>query len=62
MKCPHCNKDLKVANLAYLTAGMHNANVATVTECCNKPVKIIPYTHFEVQIYEGEEIKQLIKP
>ena len=48
MKCPHCNKELKVDHVAFYNAETYRKTVTATTKCCYKLVNIAPITSFSV--------------
>jgi hypothetical protein len=54
MKCPHCNKEVKVPPYAWYNAENYKNAVLVKTECCGNPIVIYPKTEFDVYIYDGD--------
>ena len=49
IKCPHCNKELKIAPRCYLNAETYHNVCYCTTECCNKLISLEPITKFIVE-------------
>lgn len=54
MKCPQCNKELKIPSFVYGNVEAYDNAVVKVTECCEKPVRVSRVTSFSVSAYSGE--------
>lgn len=54
MKCPYCNKQMKVPNRAWHNADSYSHSVRVTTECCGNIVLITPVRSYEVCPYTGQ--------
>lgn len=53
MKCPNCNGELVVPNHARHNVSTYQKSAMTATGCCQSFVRLIPYSSFRVEAYEG---------
>jgi len=55
MKCPQCNKELKLAPFVYRNVETYDNIVVKVTQCCKKPVTVSRVVNFSVTAYSGDK-------
>lgn len=53
MNCPHCSKEMKVPEKAVIHVEAYGDIALVVTECCDKPVRLIPVRSYYAQAYTG---------
>jgi hypothetical protein len=53
MRCPHCNKTLKLSKAAELNASSLDCMVIAKTKCCGKGVSTSPIRTYTVKPVEG---------
>lgn len=70
MKCPHCNKDMKLIAPADMNAEIYGGYPKSVTECCGNIVQFnriitiqasIPYNHDKLTVDDWGNFKFTIK-
>ena len=55
MKCPCCNKSLKLAPYVFYNVTKYNKSAIATTECCGKLIKVYPHLSITVKPYEGNK-------
>ena len=53
LKCPHCNRDLKIPNRAYHNVEAYRKPLKVTTICCNKIIELAAKITFRAEIVAG---------
>lgn len=54
MKCPHCNKTIKIADRVYLNLEYYKQRSVATTECCGGLVWVVPKFSVSITPYSGD--------
>ena len=55
MKCPQCENDLKLPDIAIANLNRYGNRVMTATLCCGQGVNLYPKFSYSVTSYEGDK-------
>jgi len=57
MECPECKGELKIPTNTQLNMENYHSPCLTITECCEKLVKVYPKFYFSVMKYNGNSLE-----
>ena len=55
MKCPHCNKEVRISAIAELNMESYHETLLVKTICCGNLVNTYPAFSFYVSKYKGDK-------
>jgi len=55
MKCPHCEKELRINEVVYLNLESYRGSVIAATNCCGKGVRVSDVVRVRVSPYTGDD-------
>lgn len=55
MKCPHGNHEAEIPTRAEYNADAYGKSVMVKTDCCDRPVRVIPIRSLRLEAYEGDK-------